>query len=136
MRAKHPDQLEPADPEALRRVADEIRSVRDEKFPATMKCAGSVFKNLVLAELPAAVAAKVRPDVIREGKVPAAYFLEQVGAKGMAHGDIRVAAYHANLIYNEGRGTARDLRELIAELKERVRARFGLDLEEEVQYVG
>ncbi len=128
--------LEPADPEALRRVADEIRSVRDEKFPATMKCAGSVFKNLVLAELPAAVAAKVRPDVIREGKVPAAYFLEQVGAKGMAHGDIRVAAYHANLIYNEGRGTARDLRELITELKERVRARFGLDLEEEVQYVG
>ena len=63
-------------------------------------------------------------------------WLEQVGAKGMAHGDIRVAAYHANLIYNEGRGTARDLRELITELKERVRAHFGLDLEEEVQYVG
>ena len=50
-------------------------------------------------------------------------------------GGVRVADYHANLIYNEGGGTAREVRELIAELKRRVRERFGLDLEEEVQYV-
>jgi len=47
--------------------------------------------------------------VIREGKVPSAYFLEQVDAKGMRNGDIRVADYHANLIYNAGQGTAREL---------------------------
>jgi UDP-N-acetylmuramate dehydrogenase len=101
-----------------------------------MKCAGSIFKNLLLTELPPAVAAQVAPRVVREGKVAAAYFLEQVGAKGMARGDMRVADYHANLIYNAGGGTARELRELIAELKSRVRARFGLELEEEVQYAG
>jgi len=74
--------------------------------------------------------------VVREGKIPAAWFLEQVGAKGMQHGDIHVAAYHANLIYNAGQGTARQLCELIGVLKRRVRERFGIEVEEEVQYVG
>jgi UDP-N-acetylmuramate dehydrogenase len=128
--------LEPADPDELRRAADEILTIRNRKYPPTMKCAGSIFKNLLLADLPAAVAQAVPPQVIREGKVPSAYFLEQVGAKGMRKGDIHVADYHANLIYNAGSGTARDLCELIRDLKVRVRNRFGLDLEEEVQYVG
>ena len=39
-------------------------------------------------------------------------------------------------IYNDGTGTARELRGLIGELKRRVEARFGLQLEEEVQYLG
>ncbi len=128
--------LSPASSVELRRTADEIVAVRNAKFPPTMKCAGSIFKNLLLAELPPPVAQGVPPNVIREGKVPAAYFLEQVGAKGHSRGGIRVADHHANLIYNAGAGTARDLRELIDELKNRVRGRFGLELEEEVQYVG
>jgi UDP-N-acetylmuramate dehydrogenase len=129
-------ELEPGDAALLRRTAADIVKIRNEKFPITMKCAGSVFKNLLLAELPAAVAAQVPPAVVREGKIPAAWFLEQVGAKGMREGDIHVAAYHANLIYNAGQGTAAQLCALIGELKARVEARFGLQLEEEVQYVG
>jgi len=128
--------LEAASADELRRVAADIARVRDEKFPPTMKCAGSIFKNLLFANLPAAVAAQVPPAAVREGKVPAAWFLEQIGAKGMSEGGIRVADYHANLIYNAGAGTARELRTLIGELKARVRGRFGLLLEEEVQYVG
>jgi len=128
--------LESAPASELQRTADEILRVRNQKFPVTMKCAGSIFKNLLLAELSEAVASEVPASVIREGKVPAAHFLEQVGAKGMRVGDICVADYHANLIYNSGEGTARDLRFLIDELKRRVRDRFGLELEEEVQYVG
>jgi UDP-N-acetylmuramate dehydrogenase len=54
----------------------------------------------------------------------------------MQLGDIHVAAYHANLIYNAGQGTARELCALIAELKRRVHERFGIAVEEEVQYVG
>ena len=101
-----------------------------------MKCAGSIFKNLIMAQLPEAVQRQVPDRVIREGKVPSAYFLEEVGAKGMKNGGIQVADYHANLIYNAGGGNARELRELINELKARVCSRFGLELEEEVQYVG
>ena len=128
--------LEPGDAARLRETAADILKVRNEKFPITMKCAGSIFKNLLLRDLPPAVAAEVPVNAVREGKVPAAWFLEQVGAKGCRRGDIHVASYHANLIYNAGAGTASDLRALIADLKARVRARFGMDLEEEVQYVG
>jgi UDP-N-acetylmuramate dehydrogenase len=128
--------LRPGDPSALRKTADEILKIRNEKYPPTMKCAGSIFKNLIVAELHPSVRAVLPGAVVREGKAPSAWFLEQVGAKGMKNGGIEVAAYHANLIYNAGCGTARELREVIGELKERVRGRFGLVLEEEVQYVG
>jgi UDP-N-acetylmuramate dehydrogenase len=128
--------LDPADSATLRRTAAEIVETRNRKFPPTLKCAGSIFKNLLLKDLPAAVASQVPASTVREGKVPAAWFLEQVGAKGAHRGEIRVAEYHANLIYNAGGGTAADLRALIGELKARVRERFGLELEEEVQYVG
>jgi UDP-N-acetylmuramate dehydrogenase len=128
--------MTPAPAAELRQTADEIMQLRLAKYPVTMKCAGSIFKNLILAELPAPIRRQIPERVIREGKVPSAYFLEQVGAKGVRSGGVRVADYHANLIYNEGNGTAAELCALIDELKARVRARFGLELEEEVQYVG
>ncbi|HEX4276052.1 MAG TPA: UDP-N-acetylmuramate dehydrogenase [Bryobacteraceae bacterium] len=120
----------------LRAAADRILAIRNRKYPPTMKCAGSIFKNFLLAELPARVANEIPANVIIEGKVPSAWFLEQVGAKGMRAGDIHVADYHANLIYNAGQGTAREVVGIIAELKQRVEQRWGVPLEEEVQYVG
>jgi UDP-N-acetylmuramate dehydrogenase len=120
----------------LRETADKILGIRNNKYPPTMKCAGSIFKNFLLADLPARVVEEIPPKVIIEGKVPSAWFLEQVGAKGMKAGDIHVADYHANLIYNAGCGTARELTGVIRELKQRIEQRWGIPLEEEVQYVG
>jgi UDP-N-acetylmuramate dehydrogenase len=128
--------MTPAPATKLREIADGILKVRLEKYPLDMKCAGSIFKNLILAELPESVRRQIPDRVVREGKAPSAYFLEQAGAKGLRNGGIRVADYHANLIYNDGSGTARELRAVIDELKARVRGQFGLELEEEVQYVG
>ena len=128
--------LDAADAGELQRTSADILKVRNEKFPPTMKCAGSIFKNFLWKDLPPEVGALVPANVVREGKVPAAWFLEQVGAKGMRAGGIQVADYHANLIYNAGEGTARELRTVIAKLKRRVRERFGIEVEEEVQYVG
>ena len=128
--------LPAGDAAALRAKADDILKIRNEKYPPTMHCAGSIFKNLILAELPESVRAQVPERVIREGKVPSAYFLELAGAKGMVLGGVKVADYHANLIYNSGGGTAQQVRELIETLKRRVQDRCGLMLEEEVQYLG
>jgi UDP-N-acetylmuramate dehydrogenase len=128
--------MERGDAAALRETADKILAIRNKKYPPTMKCAGSIFKNFLLAELPPRVVNEIPANVIIEGKVPSAWFLERVGAKGMRAGGIHVAEYHANLIYNEGQGTARDLVGIIAELKQRVEQRWGIPLEEEVQYVG
>lgn len=129
-------ELPEGNPPELARRAAEILATRNAKYPPDMKCAGSIFKNLILAELPPRVQRLVPPEVIREGKVPSAWFLEQAGAKGLSLGDIRVADYHANLIYNSGAGTAREVCALIGDLAQRVRGRFGFDLEEEVQYLG
>jgi UDP-N-acetylmuramate dehydrogenase len=120
----------------LANAAAGIRTIRDAKYPPTMKCAGSIFKNLMYADLPASVQAEIPAKLVREGKVPSAWFLEQAGVKGIRRGDIQVATYHANLIYNDGAGTAADLVEVIQDLKRRVKDRFGFELEEEVQYVG
>jgi UDP-N-acetylmuramate dehydrogenase len=125
--------LEQADSAELRSTADGILRIRNEKYPPTMKCAGSIFKNLLLADLPPGV--MVPGKVVREGKVPSAYFLEAAGAKGLAIGGLRVADSHANLIYNEGSGTARDLWHLIETLKVGVWEKFGVRLEEEVQSI-
>ena len=124
------------DANALKTAADGILKIRNEKYPPTMRCAGSIFKNLILAELPESVRVQVPDRVIREGKVPSAYFLELAAAKGMVLGGVQVADYQANLIYNSGGGTSQEVRELIAILKQRVKDRCGLLLEEEVQYLG
>jgi UDP-N-acetylmuramate dehydrogenase len=127
--------LEHADADELRATADRILDIRNQKYPPDMRCAGSIFKNLILRDLPPGLRPAIPESVIREGKVPSAYFLEQVGAKGMTNDSIRVADYHANLIYNSGSGTARSVREMIETLRLRVRQNYGLVLEEEVQYL-
>jgi UDP-N-acetylmuramate dehydrogenase len=127
--------LDRAEPAELRATAEGILKIRNEKYPPTMRCAGSIFKNLILIDLPPAVQAGIPERVVREGKVPSAYFLDLAGAKGMVHGGVCVATYHANLIYNNGGGTALQVRQLIGELKQRVREQFEITLEEEVQYL-
>jgi UDP-N-acetylmuramate dehydrogenase len=128
--------LTPGDAAALKSASDEILATRNRKFPPDMRCAGSVFKNLLLKELPERVRSQVPEAVVKKGKVPAAWFLEQVGARGLRHGGIHIADYHANLIYNAGGATAAELREVLDDLKRRVLERFGLRLEEEVQFLG
>jgi UDP-N-acetylmuramate dehydrogenase len=129
-------QLAEDDGRLLAKAASEIRTIRDAKDPPSMRCAGSIFKNVFWTDLPARAQHAVPLALVRDGKVPSAFFLELVDAKGMRRGDIQVASYHANLIYNDGVGTAADLVSVIAELKARVRDRFEFNLEEEVQYVG
>lgn len=129
-------QMLPGDATALQSTSARILEIRNKKYPPTMKCAGSIFKNYLFQELPEAVQAEVPREVIIEGKVPSAWFLDQVGAKGTRRGEIQVADYHANLIYNAGSGTAEDLRAVIQDLKARVTGGWGIPLEEEVQYVG
>jgi UDP-N-acetylmuramate dehydrogenase len=128
-------EMEAGDAALLHQISDGILTTPNRKYPPTMRCAGSIFKNLLWSDLPDAVRAVVPAAVVREGKVPSAYFLDQAGAKGLRRGGVRVADYHANLIYHEGGGTAQEVGELISELKRRVHERFGLDLEEEVQFL-
>jgi UDP-N-acetylmuramate dehydrogenase len=129
-------EMTPADAGELQATSTRILDIRNKKYPPTMKCAGSIFKNFLYNQLPPAVAAQVPATSVIEGKVPSAWFLESIGAKGLRVGDIQVATYHANLIYNDGHGTSHDLIAVVCDLKQRVREKWGIEVEEEVQYVG
>src|SRR5262249_3758067 len=50
--------MTPEDAAGLRKISDDIVKIRNEKFPPTMKCAGSIFKNFLLRNLPEDVAAQ------------------------------------------------------------------------------
>jgi UDP-N-acetylmuramate dehydrogenase len=67
---------------------------------------------------------------------PAWWLIDQVGLKGQRIGDAIISARHANFIVNVGRARAADVRALIELVRERVMARFGLQMELEVALVG
>lgn len=132
--------LVPEPAKMLNQIARDIIKQRQEKYPSHLLCPGSFFKNIILQEIkPVAlrekIITKLPPETIKYGKVAAGYFLEAVGAKGMRVGGIGVADYHGNLIYNLAAGQSSDILKLAKILKDKVKKKFGLDLEEEVQYL-
>ncbi len=102
------------------RIEENLEKRKINHPPEGAACAGSYFKNPVL------------PDGRR---VPAAYYLDEVGAKNMKVGGAAVYGGHANFIINEGKASAQDVLRLAQELKERVRKRFDVELEEEVIFL-
>ncbi len=62
--------------------------------------------------------------------------MEQIGAKGMQIGEAAVAGHHGNLIMNLGQARANDIWKLAQILQGRVREKYGIELEPEVQLVG
>lgn len=140
-----------SNPKLLQKISKEIIKTRKNKYPPDLLCPGSFFKNILIDSVrPASVKKKfltlIDESKINHGpirtktsngvnKIPAAYLLEQVGAKGMRLGGIAVADYHANLIYNEGGGKSEDIKKLAQKLKTAVNKKFGIKLEEEVQYL-
>lgn len=113
--------LKPGERDSIANKIKEIRRQRRVKLPPpALPCGGSFFKNPVLPN---------------GRKVPVASLLEQIGAKGFRVGGAVVSQAHANFIYNLGGAKARDVLTLASRLKERVRRRFGIELEEEVIFL-
>lgn len=121
-------------PETLLKISQETVEKRQEKYLPGTKCPGSFFKNVLLEKLPKYLQNDMPKDYY--GKVPAWYFLEKVGANGQKRGSIKITDYHANLFVNEGGGKAVDFFELAKEYKQKVKEKFGVELEPEVQLIG
>jgi UDP-N-acetylenolpyruvoylglucosamine reductase len=62
--------------------------------------------------------------------------IDTAGLKGLRVGDAEVSSVHANFIVNRGKATASDVIRLVREVRERVRARHGVELEPEVILFG
>jgi UDP-N-acetylmuramate dehydrogenase len=72
----------------------------------------------------------------RRGFISAGFFIEQAGLKGYRVGGAGISSKHANFIINAGTATALDVVRLITHIKDAVKEKFGIVLEEEIQYVG
>ena len=114
------------DPAALRRTARESLAFRKRTQPLEAPSAGCIFRNPQRGR-----------DVVPDG-IPwsAGALVDRAGLKGAAIGRARVSPDHGNFIVNDGGATARDIRALIDRCRTDVRARFGVDLREEIVYLG
>lgn len=103
--------------------------------------AGSVFKNpligdnekafqKILARFPEAEKFK------EQGKIPAGWLIEEYGLRGKKIGGAMVSEQHGNFFINAGGAKAEDVIMLISAIKQKIRVNFGIQLEEEIQYVG
>jgi UDP-N-acetylmuramate dehydrogenase len=113
--------LEPADPEAVKATLAEMRAQRKAAQPSGIKTFGSTFKN--------------PDDPGAEGR-SAGVLLDEAGCRGLRVGGARFSEKHANFVENMGEATTADVVALMAEGRRRVRERFGVELEPEVQLLG
>jgi UDP-N-acetylenolpyruvoylglucosamine reductase len=113
--------LEPAEPAAVKATLAEMRSQRKAAQPSGIKTFGSTFKN---------------PDDPRAEGLTAGKLLEAAGCRGLGVGGARFSDKHANFVENTGRATTADVLRLMDEGRRRVRERFGIELEAEVQLLG
>ena len=66
----------------------------------------------------------------------AGYLIEQVGLKGERYGQAQFSPKHANFMMNLGGATASDVRHLMDLARARVKERFGIELEPEIEFIG
>jgi UDP-N-acetylmuramate dehydrogenase len=108
--------LRPGDPGEIRARLEEIRRWRREHQPLGIPSAGSVFRN---------------PPGDSAGRL-----IDALGLKGHRIGGAMVSGKHANFIVNDHTGTASDVRRLAEHVRAEVRARHGVELVFEVEFVG
>jgi len=62
--------------------------------------------------------------------------IEECGLKGKKVGNVKISEKHSNFIVNLGNGKAKDVIKLIKLIKQKVKKKFGVTLEEEIQFLG
>ena len=124
--------LPQGNPKELLKISRDTIKLRAKKYWPGLKCPGSFFKNLLVSDIKVP---RELSDLVVYRKLPAGVLLERVRAKGMRQGNIQVAGHHANLIYNPGGGTAADVKKLARKLQTLVKKKFGIIIDEEVQYL-
>lgn len=105
-----------------KKPANEIQALMKEylskrgKQPSGSSCAGCVFKN---------------PKDIPAGKL-----IDELGLKGKKIGDAQISLDHGNFFLNIGHARATDIIKLISYVKQQARDKRGIQLQEEIQYIG
>lgn len=128
--------LQPQNPEELIQQSRQVLQDRLAKYPGSLKCPGSFFKNVLANNLSPEILKLIPQEKITNGKISAGYLLESVGARGQKLGGIKIADTHGNLFINEGDGTAEQFYQLAQTFAQKVKEKFDITLEPEVQLLG
>ncbi len=107
---------EPGDPAAIQAEMDRIAAAREASQPLRSKTGGSTFKN---------------PDGHKAWAL-----VDAAGCRGLTIGGAQVSEKHTNFLINTGTATSADIEALGEEVRARVKAQSGVELEWEIQRVG
>jgi UDP-N-acetylmuramate dehydrogenase len=116
----------PGASDELRKTARASLAYRKGTQPLAMPSAGCIFQN------PDPAHDRLPPDV----PWSAGALVDRAGLKGHRVGGARISSDHANFIVNDGQATARDIRALVERARSAVRDRFGVELRDEVVFIG
>ena len=102
--------------EEIRAQMEELRNKRIEKQPLEYPSAGSTFK---------------RPEGYFAGKL-----ITHAGLRGYRVGDAQVSEKHCGFVINRKNASAQEVRQLMQDVQDKVKAQFGVMLEPEVKMLG
>lgn len=121
-------------------ISQAVISIRQSKLPDPEKIgnAGSFFKNPTIDKIQYEELKTEYPEIPgyplpdHQIKLPAAWLIEQCGWKGTQRGNIGVHKNQALVLVNYGGGDGNELKELAQEIRDSVVAKFGIELQPEV----
>jgi len=117
----------------------DILDKRKDNQPLEYPSAGCIFQNiLITAENQDIVKdlSNFPEEYLEYKKIPAAWLIDYLDLKGKTIGKAQISEKHANFIINLGGATANEVLQLISYIKMYVRDNLGLQLMEEIEYVG
>lgn len=117
--------VEPGDVPRLRERARASLHYRKATQPLAKPSAGCIFQN-----------PPASPGLPKDVPRSAGALVDRAGLKGQRRGGARISDHHANFIVNDGGATAEDIRALIETARTAVHDRFGVDLRDEIVYLG
>ncbi len=106
----------PGDPATIGAEMDRIAAEREASQPLRSRTGGSTFKN---------------PEGAKAWEL-----IDQAGCRGRRRGDAQVSEKHTNFLLNLGDATSADIEALGEEVRAKVKAASGVELEWEIQRVG
>ncbi len=133
-------QLKKDDKNEIKKRVKKYLTHRKKTQPIEEHSAGCIFKNIYPVRLTKSNGArtKLNKPLTFLKKVrgkPAAQLIEKADLKGKQIGGAMVSKKHANFIINTGKAKAEDVIILISLIKARIRNKFGVQLQEEIEYI-
>lgn len=122
------------EPKLIYDEAREYQRQRISKQPPSAS-AGSFFKNVINHDLAQSIPG-LTEGMRKNNVVPAGFLIEACGLKGFRLGGAMIGKRHANFMLNVSGASATEIRSLSHYARICVQERFGVELEEEVLYLG